>query len=273
MHVGAVSIFEGAPFFDDVGRFRLAEARRARRVAAAPHPAVPQADHARAVRAGPADLGRRRPLRHRVPRAAHRAAGAGEPRAAARAHRAHPGAAARPQPAALGAVVRRGARGRQRRADPEDAPRARRRGVRRRRRDRAARLHARPHVPRAAALDRPSRRRARVACSSTRCTSASTEPAEIARTVRHARARPRSARLERTGQLGRVARTLVDRNSIAPRTSINVAVGRRRRFEGVQISLDDVKTIRKAFGGTRERRRARRRRGRAARGCSSRAAS
>ena len=28
MHVGAVSIFEGAPFFDDSGRFRLAETRR-----------------------------------------------------------------------------------------------------------------------------------------------------------------------------------------------------------------------------------------------------
>ena len=28
MHVGAVSIFEGASFFDDSGRFRLAETRR-----------------------------------------------------------------------------------------------------------------------------------------------------------------------------------------------------------------------------------------------------
>jgi WS/DGAT/MGAT family acyltransferase len=56
--------------------------------------------------------------------------------------------------------------------------------------------------------------------------------------------------LERTGQLGRALSTLVDRNSIAPRTSINVTVGRRRRFEGVKVSLDDVKAIRKGLGGT-----------------------
>ena len=47
-----------------------------------------------------------------------------------------------------------------------------------------------------------------------------------------------------------VVQTLVDRNSIAPRTSINVTVGRRRRFEGVKVSLDDVKAIRKSLGGT-----------------------
>ncbi len=76
-----------------------------------------------------------------------------------------------------------------------------------------------------------------------------TEPAEIARTVRHLVRTPQRT-LERTGQMGRALSTLVDRNSIAPRTSINVAVGRRRRLEGVKVSLDDVKTIRKALGGT-----------------------
>jgi diacylglycerol O-acyltransferase len=76
-----------------------------------------------------------------------------------------------------------------------------------------------------------------------------TEPAEIVRTVRHLVRTPQRT-VERTGQLGRALSTLVDRNSIAPRTSINVAVGRRRKFEGVKISLDDVKTIRKALGGT-----------------------
>jgi diacylglycerol O-acyltransferase / wax synthase len=76
-----------------------------------------------------------------------------------------------------------------------------------------------------------------------------TEPAEIARTVRRVVRTPQRT-LERTGQLGRALGTLVDRNSIAPRTSLNVSVGRRRRFEGVQISLDDVKSIRKSLGGT-----------------------
>jgi diacylglycerol O-acyltransferase / wax synthase len=76
-----------------------------------------------------------------------------------------------------------------------------------------------------------------------------TEPAEIARTLRRIVRTPQRT-MERTGQLGRALSTLVDRNSIAPRTSINVTVGRRRRFEGVKISLDDVKTIRKGLGGT-----------------------
>ena len=76
-----------------------------------------------------------------------------------------------------------------------------------------------------------------------------TEPAEIARTVRRIVRTPQRT-FERTGQLGRALSTLVDKNSIAPRTSINVTVGRRRRFEGVKVSLDDVKTIRKGLGGT-----------------------
>lgn len=76
-----------------------------------------------------------------------------------------------------------------------------------------------------------------------------TEPAEIARTVRHLVRTPQRT-FARTGQIGRALSTLVDRNSIAPRTSINVTVGRRRRFEGVRVSLDDVKAIRKSLGGT-----------------------
>ncbi|MGZ4688325.1 MAG: WS/DGAT/MGAT family O-acyltransferase [Acidimicrobiia bacterium] len=76
-----------------------------------------------------------------------------------------------------------------------------------------------------------------------------TEPAEIVRTLRRIARTPQRT-LERSGQLGRALSTLVDRNSIAPRTSINVTVGRRRRFEGVKVSLDDVKAIRKNLGGT-----------------------
>src|SRR6185295_5747568 len=37
---------------------------------------------------------------------------------------------------------------------------------------------------------------------------------------------------------------------LAPRTSFNVAVGRRRRFVGVRIPLADVKAIRAAGAGT-----------------------
>jgi diacylglycerol O-acyltransferase len=76
-----------------------------------------------------------------------------------------------------------------------------------------------------------------------------TEPAEIARTARRIARTPQRT-FARTGQLGRALSTLVDRNSIVPRTSINVPVGRRRQFEGVRISLDDVKAIRKVLGGT-----------------------
>ncbi len=75
-----------------------------------------------------------------------------------------------------------------------------------------------------------------------------TEPAEIARTV-GARCARRSGRSSAPAALGaRWARSSTATRS--PRTSLNVSVGRRRRFEGVQISLDDVKSIRKSLGGT-----------------------
>jgi WS/DGAT/MGAT family acyltransferase len=76
-----------------------------------------------------------------------------------------------------------------------------------------------------------------------------TEPAEIARTVRHVLQSPRRS-LERMGQLGRAFATLVDGAPLAPRTSLNAAVGRSRRFEGVRVSLDDVKGVRATLGGT-----------------------
>jgi WS/DGAT/MGAT family acyltransferase len=76
-----------------------------------------------------------------------------------------------------------------------------------------------------------------------------TEPAEIARTARRIVRTPQRT-VARTGQLGRALSTLVDRNSIVPSTALNVRVGRRRRFEGVRVSLDDVKAIRSGLGGT-----------------------
>ncbi len=91
----------------------------------------------------------------------------------------------------------------------------------------------------------PARRRLLVDSLSERVT----EPAEVARSVRHAVRWPRHA-LERGVQLARSMASLVDRNIVAPRTSLNGVVGRSRRFDGVRVSLDDVKAIRKSLGGT-----------------------
>lgn len=76
-----------------------------------------------------------------------------------------------------------------------------------------------------------------------------TEPAEIARTIRRIVTSPRRA-LEQTGRLGRAFGTVVEQRHLAPRTSLNVSVGRTRGFQGVRVSLDDVKAIRAALGGT-----------------------
>ena len=76
MHVGAVSVLEGAPFFDADGRFRIDEVRDLVLSRLPLHAPLPAPAHVRAVRAGPADLGRRRSLRHHVSRPAHRAAAA-----------------------------------------------------------------------------------------------------------------------------------------------------------------------------------------------------
>ena len=77
----------------------------------------------------------------------------------------------------------------------------------------------------------------------------STESAEVARTLRGLTRTPQRAD-DRTSQLARALRTLVDRSPLAPRTSLNVSVGRRRAFVGVKVGLDGVKDIRRAVGGT-----------------------
>jgi diacylglycerol O-acyltransferase len=77
----------------------------------------------------------------------------------------------------------------------------------------------------------------------------STQPTEMVRSVRGlARAPQRAA--ARTAQVAGALRSLVDGSPLAPRTSFNVPVGRRRRFTGVQVPLSDVKAIRAALGGT-----------------------
>ncbi|MBM3659540.1 MAG: wax ester/triacylglycerol synthase family O-acyltransferase [Actinobacteria bacterium] len=56
--------------------------------------------------------------------------------------------------------------------------------------------------------------------------------------------------LAQLGQLGRSMATLAEGRLLAPRLSINRPVGRHRRFLGVQVPLDDVKAVRGVYGGT-----------------------
>jgi len=77
----------------------------------------------------------------------------------------------------------------------------------------------------------------------------STEPAEMVRSVRRAVRAPQQA-MERATQLRRALSTLAERDTIVTPTSLNVSVGRNRRFETVGVSLSDVTAIRDAFGGT-----------------------
>jgi WS/DGAT/MGAT family acyltransferase len=76
-----------------------------------------------------------------------------------------------------------------------------------------------------------------------------TEPGEIARSIRSLLRGPRHA-FERTQAFVRSMSTMVTRDAIAPRTSINVHTGRHRRLEVVRIALTDVKGIRRGLGGT-----------------------
>jgi WS/DGAT/MGAT family acyltransferase len=77
----------------------------------------------------------------------------------------------------------------------------------------------------------------------------STEPTEVVRSVRGLARTPQRA-VARTGQVAGAIRSLFDGSPLAPRTSFNVPVGRRRRFTGVRVALDDVKAIRAVTGGT-----------------------
>ena len=52
------------------------------------------------------------------------------------------------------------------------------------------------------------------------------------------------------GQLGRSMATLAEGHLLAPRLSINQPVGRHRRFLDVRVPLDDVKAVRRVYGGT-----------------------
>ena len=143
----------------------LQEHPGAHRKPSAPQSDLPQPPAARAPRIGRPVLGRRRALRSRVPRAPHRAAGAGRLAAVLHPGLAHPRPRARPQPPAVGDLRHRrpGQRGRvaqgQFRAVDQDpprgagrrAPRRDHRGAARRRAPAAPARAAGAVVPRAAA--------------------------------------------------------------------------------------------------------------------------
>ena len=76
-----------------------------------------------------------------------------------------------------------------------------------------------------------------------------TEPGELVRSFRSMLRGPRHA-VERIGELTRSLSTIVTRESIAPRTSINGRTGRHRLLSVVRIPLADVKAIRRSLGGT-----------------------
>ena len=171
----------------------------------------------------------------------------------------HPGAAARPVTPALGALVRRRAGGRPVALDPEDPPRAGRRRVRRRRRDGAARLHT--GADRASTPPRGCRRPLRARPSSSVDTWVrAIDPADGDGAVgSRTRRAPRSGRRPGPRQVGgRALAVSSTAHSLAPRTSINVPVGRRRRFDGVQVLARRREGDPRRARGHRQRRRARR---------------
>ncbi|HWS45686.1 MAG TPA: wax ester/triacylglycerol synthase family O-acyltransferase [Acidimicrobiia bacterium] len=76
-----------------------------------------------------------------------------------------------------------------------------------------------------------------------------TEPAEFVRSVRSLLRVPRRA-LERMSDFARSMSTLVTRDAIAPRTSINAQTGRHRRLSVVRVPLSEIKEIRAGLAGT-----------------------
>ncbi|MCU1427878.1 MAG: acyltransferase [Actinomycetia bacterium] len=76
-----------------------------------------------------------------------------------------------------------------------------------------------------------------------------TEPAEIVRSIRGALRGPRRA-ISRATRMSRAMSTLVSRDAVAPQTSLNARSGRHRRLAVVRIPLDDVKRVRRALPGT-----------------------
>ena len=75
------------------------------------------------------------------------------------------------------------------------------------------------------------------------------EPSGIAQLANDAIQMPRHV-AERAGELARSVLTAAEGARVAPRTSLNAPVGRQRSFGTVRVPLDDLKSVRAAFGGT-----------------------
>lgn len=77
-----------------------------------------------------------------------------------------------------------------------------------------------------------------------------TEPTEIIRTARRALRGPRRA-ATRAVEVARSFSTMATRDSLAPKSSLNATpIGRHRRFGVARVPLADVKEIRASLGGT-----------------------
>ena len=231
MHVGAVADLRGPA----AGRTRTSSTTSAARLHLVPR-------YRQKLAFPPLETGRPLwvddpTLQPRVPRAPHRAAAAG--------HRASSCAsspardllpAARPLEAALGDLARPGPRGRPLRADLEDPPRARRRRLGRRHRDRPVRpvagARAEPSPTTSRGCPRPS---PPTPSSSPRASTGwSRTPFELAgRALRRASAPGRDARARARGRRGRSARSSWAGLNPAPDVPLNVPIGPHRRVRWV----------------------------------------
>ncbi len=75
------------------------------------------------------------------------------------------------------------------------------------------------------------------------------EPTRIMRALWNVVSHPQAS-ADRIGRLAGAASTLLRRQNLAPRSSLNQAVGRTRILESVHLSLADVRETRRALGGT-----------------------
>ena len=245
MHIGGVCVFEGPPpdyeeFLEHV-EARLHLVPRFRQKLAFPP-----------LQIGTPGVGRRPAPEPRVPRPPLVAAGAGRRRAARAARRADLLAAARPLQAALGDVAGAGPRGQSLRADQQDAPRARRRHLGRRPRDRAVR---RQPGPGRASL-RPCVRGTR---SPSRATSSCSRAARGRRQVAAAGGRRLVAMRAASAGDDRRRRSRWPRASARSRGSCSIPRRRCRSTSrsaltaasaGCTPSCADFKRVKDAFGGT-----------------------
>ena len=76
-----------------------------------------------------------------------------------------------------------------------------------------------------------------------------TEPAELVRTARRMLRGPRRA-VRRATEIASSLTTIINRDAVAPRTSLNAKAGPHRRLAVVRVPLADAKRIRGALGGT-----------------------